>query len=202
MEATPNKYITVTYELYTTTNGEKSLMEKAPEDQPFQVITGVGFTLDAFENQIKDLEEGATFDFAIPSSEAYGEYHQDRVLTLPKNIFVVDGKFDDTNIQAGKVVPLMNEEGDRMNGTVLEVTETDVITDMNHPLAGKDLNFVGKVMESRPASAEEVQSLLNMMSGEGAGGCDSCGSGDGCGGGCGSNDGDDQEGCGCGCGCN
>ena len=67
--------------------------------------------------------------------------------------------------------------------------------DFNHPLAGEDLFFVGKVVEVREASEEEVAQILSG----GAGGC-GCGSG---GGDCSTNDCGDgscgTEGGGCGC---
>ena len=68
-----------------------------------------------------------------------------------------------------------------------------MVMDMNHPLAGCDLNFVGEVIESRPATNEELAEIARMMSGGGCScGCDSCG--DGCGDGCGDHD---HQGCGC-----
>lgn len=192
METTPNKYITVAYELYVMEDGEKNLVEKATAEHPFQFISGMGTTLDAFEMQLKDLNKGDKFEFTIPVSEAYGEFNEEYVLDLPKNIFEINGKFDSDRIFEGNVVPLMNADGNRMNGTVVEVKEDIVVMDLNHPLAGKDLTFVGEVTESRPATNEEIQSMLNMLSGEGCG----CGN---CEGNCDSGDCDEShEGCGCG----
>lgn len=120
---------------------------------------------------------------------------EEHVIDLPKQIFEVDGKFDNERIVAGNVVPLMTSEGQRINGTVQEIKADVVVMDMNHPLAGCDLNFVGEVIESRPATNEELAEIARMMSGGGCScGCDSCG--DGCGDGCGDHD---HEGCGCGC---
>ena len=65
--------------------------------------------------------------------------------------------------------------------------------DMNHPLAGEDLTFAGEVVESRPATNEEIQEMVKMMTGEG--GCSSGSCGDGCGDDCGDSCGDS---CGCG----
>ncbi len=196
METTPNKYITVAYELYVMEDGEKNLVEKATAEHPFQFISGMGTTLDAFEMQLKDLNKGDKFEFTIPVNEAYGEFNEEYVLDLPKNIFEINGKFDSDRIFEGNVVPLMNADGNRMNGTVVEVKEDIVVMDLNHPLAGKDLTFVGEVTESRPATNEEIQSMLNMISGEGCG-CGNCG-GD-CGGDCDGGDCDEShEGCGCG----
>ena len=42
--------------------------------------------------------------------------------------------------------------------------------------AGRDLNFTGKVLESRPATNEELAEAARLLSGEGCGcGCDHCG---------------------------
>ena len=194
METAENKYITVAYKLYTIEDGEKELVEEAKAEHPFQFISGMGTTLEAFENQIVPLKKGDKFDFTIPSAEAYGEYNDEHVLDLPKHIFEIEGKFDSERIVAGNIVPLMDSEGRRMNGTVVEVKPDIVVVDMNHPLAGADLNFVGEVVESRPATNEEIQEVVNMMGGGGCScGCDSCG--DGCGDGCG------DHGCGDHCGC-
>lgn len=193
MESISNNYITVAYKLYTTDNEEgKEMVEEAKADHPFQFISGMGTTLEAFEKQIAPLNKGDKFDFTLSAEEAYGEINPEHVLDLPKNIFEVDGKFDSERIFPGNIVPLMNANGQRMNGSVVEVKEEVVVMDLNHPLAGATLNFVGEVVENREASKEEIESMVNMMTGQG-GGCD-CGScGDGCGeGGCDN----EQGGCG------
>lgn len=185
-----NKYITVAYKLYTIEDGERELIEEAKVDHPFQFISGLGTTLESFENQIVNLKKGDNFDFTIPSGDAYGDFDDDHVIDLPKHIFEVDGKFDAEMIKEGNIVPLMDSEGRRLNGTVMEVKEEVVVMDMNHPLAGADLNFVGEVVENRAATNEEVQGMINMMSGGGCNcGCDDCG--DDCG-----DHGHDHGGCG------
>ena len=70
----------------------------------------------------------------------------------------------------------MNADGERFNGTITEIGEKEITVDLNHPLAGKPLNFVGTVTENREATNEEIQETVKAMSG----GCGSCG---GCSGG-------------------
>lgn len=115
-------------------------------------------------------------------------------------MFEIDGRFDSKVISPGNIVPLMDSDGRRLNGTVVEVKNDIVVMDMNHPLAGNDLTFVGVVIENREATPEEIQGMINMMSGGGcACGCDSCG--DGCGDdGCGMEDCSTEGCCGNGCG--
>jgi FKBP-type peptidyl-prolyl cis-trans isomerase SlyD len=169
---TPSKYITVSYKLFATEDGERDLVEEATEKHPFQFITGLGITLEAFENQLKDLHKGDRFEFTIPYREAYGEYNDDHVINLPKSIFEVNGRFDAEAIAEGKVVPLINADGQHLNGVVAEVQPDCVIMDMNHPLAGADLTFIGKVTENRIATDEEIQNTVNLMNNEG--GCGGC----------------------------
>ena len=63
METVENKYITVAYKLYTMEDGEKELFEEAKAEHPFQFISGLGTTLEDFENQITALSKGDKFDF-------------------------------------------------------------------------------------------------------------------------------------------
>ena len=113
------------------------------------------------------------------------------VRTVSKDMFTIDGKFDDEHIFTGSIVPLQDSEGHHFYATVGEITDTTVTVDLNHPHAGKDLTFKGEVVTSRPATTEEIQGMLNMLSGEGCS-CGCCG-GD-CGGDCG--DGCGDHGCG------
>ncbi|MDE5702401.1 MAG: FKBP-type peptidyl-prolyl cis-trans isomerase [Bacteroides sp.] len=180
METVENKYITVAYKLYAIENDTKDFTEEATAEHPFQFISGLGLTLDTFENQVKDLNAGDKFDFTIACTDAYGEYDEEHVIDLPKHIFEVDGKFDSKRVVAGNLIPLITSEGQQVNGVVVEVKEDVVVMDMNHPLAGCDLNFVGEVVENRPATNEELAEVARMMSGGGCCcGCDDCG--DGCG---------------------
>ncbi|KAA6351130.1 FKBP-type peptidyl-prolyl cis-trans isomerase SlyD [termite gut metagenome] len=179
---TENKCITVAYKLYTTEDGERELIEEATEKHPFQFITGLGTTLDIFENQIKGLNKGDKFEFTIPCADAYGEYDDEHVISLPKNIFEVDGHFDAEAFSKDKIIPLINADGQRIYGSVVEVLPDAVVMDMNHPLAGDDLTFIGKVIESHIATDKEIEETLAMVSGDGCGSC---------------HDGDCESGCGC-----
>ena len=181
MEKIENKYVTVSYELFTKDEeGKIELVEKAPVEHPFQFITGMGVTLEAFENNVANLNEGETFDFTIGVEDAYGPYVEEHVIELDKDIFTIDGHFDSNTVYPGNVIPLVNEDGNRFQGLVLEVSDTKVKIDLNDQLAGKELRFKGQVVTSRPATEAEMKEMLAMMGGEeGCGG--SC---EGCGGGC------------------
>ena len=194
-----NRFITVNYQLYTVVEGKKKLEEQTSEDRPFQFITGFGVALDSFEKNLIALETGSNFDFTLQPSEAFGEYEPQGVHKLARETFTINGHFDHDNIYEGAVITLMDNEEHHYMAKVVKVEEDSVTVDTNHPLAGRTLNFTGKVMENREATEEEVQHLIKLLTG----GCSGCGhhhgEGEGCEG-CGDGCGHDHhdEGCGCG----
>ena len=187
-----NKYIAVSYKLYTVENGEREFVEEATAERPFQFLSGFGVTLEEFEKQVAELAPGADFEFELDKDKAYGDREASRILDLDREMFCINGHFDHENIFVDAIVPLQNEDGNRFYGRVLEITDDKVKMDLNHPLSGKTLCFSGKVIESREATKDEIQGFVNRLSGEGCG----CGCGD-CGGGC--DCGDDHHHCDCGC---
>lgn len=191
MDTTANKLIILSYKLYTVEDGKTEMMEEAPKEKPFQFISGMGTTLDTFEENVVNLAQGEGFKFTIPCDKAYGEYDEDHIIDLPRSTFEVDGHFDKDNIYNDAIVPLMDGEGNRMNATVIEVTDTIVKVDLNHPLAGADLLFEGSVIESRLATKEEMEGMANLLSSHDEE-C-SCGCGGDCSGDCEGGDCSDGE---------
>ena len=195
MKISKNKFVSLIYDLYVGVEDEREIMESATEEQPLQFIFGTESMLPAFEENIKGLETGNEFQFTLTPENAYGEYIEENVAELPKNIFEVNGKFDDEYITEGVTLPMMSSTGERMNGSVLEVKENIVIMDFNHPLAGETLHFSGKIIDVHEPTIEEIAAISQAMSGGcGSCNCDDCGD-EGC------NDGKHEHKGGCGCGC-
>lgn len=189
-----NKFISLSYKLFTIDEDGKALAEEAPAERPFQFISGFGIALDSFESKVADLEAGSDFNFTLTQDEAYGAYEEQRVLDLDREMFCINGHFDHDNIYENAMVPLQNEDGNRLYGRVVEIGDEKVKMDLNHPLAGYDLEFEGHILESREATNEEIQHVINHLHGGGCCGCDDCGDD------CGGHHHHDDGGCGCGCG--
>jgi len=102
------------------------------------------------------------------------------LIDLPRAIFEINGKFDDEVIFEGNIVPLKDKEGNRINAQVVSVNEDSVSLDLNHPLAGENLHFTGKILAVRAATDDEINAITK-------GGCNGC---------CSSNDCSDDS-CGC-----
>lgn len=187
----PGKYVELGYDLYEVQpDGSQTLVHQTDVKDPEKIVYGVTpGVIRPLEEAIEGLEPGGEFDLIVKSDDAFGPHDPEQVVPLEKEIFIVDGKFDSDMIKKGAYVPMMTADGMRINGLVTEVTDDKVTLDFNHPLAGKDVRFKGKIIAVRDATPEE----LKPQHGCGCG----CNGGD-CGDGCGEGHCGDSE-CGCGC---
>lgn len=172
MRVNKGALVKVQYKLYDAE--EKDLIEETSADAPLAFIHGMGMMLPAFEAALAGLEPGAGFDFVLSPEEAYGEEQEDLMVTLPKDVFLVDGHFDNEIVYEGAQVPMSTADGEQVTGLVVKVSEQEVEMDFNHSLAGCSLHFVGTVEEVREPSDEEYQAFFAP-----AGGCAGCSGGEG-----------------------
>ncbi|MBR1485006.1 MAG: FKBP-type peptidyl-prolyl cis-trans isomerase [Prevotella sp.] len=181
-----NRYLSVSYQLYTVDGDSQSLVEQTQQGNPFKFISGFGVSLDAFEQHVVALQPGEKFDFTIEPADAFGDYDEAGVHQLEREMFMVEGNFDDKHVYPGAVITLMDEEERRFMARVEEVNDEGVVVDTNHPLAGETLRFTGVVLENREAAADEIQRMLQSLSCEGCN-CEDCNNTHtgGCGGCCG-----------------
>jgi len=199
MKVEKNVVVSLSYTLKNeAANGD--VIEICDASKPLEFVCLTGSMLPQFEQNILGLEQGSSFEFTLSPEDAYGIQNPQALVTVKKDIFIIDGVLREDLLVIGNVLPMRNEAGNAMNGIIKEIDDEsgDVIIDFNHPLAGQTLYFTGKIESLRAATEDEVAHGLAK------GGCGgNCGCSDS-GGGC--NDGDcgcdDSGGCGSGCGCN
>lgn len=179
MKIDKNKLVTLQYKLYTMNEKNNlELWEETTPEEPLQYLHGLGMMIPAFEEQLEGKAEGDDFDFMIAKADAYGEYEQENVINLPKHIFLIDGKFDAEKVKEGEIVPLMDNEGNHINAEVVEVADDHVRVDLNHPLAGEDLYFKGRIIAVTQPTDEELAEMMQPH--HCCGGCGDEGCDDGC----------------------
>ena len=184
------KVVTATYEMFVDgENGQEELMARATIDNALVSCHGLGVQLPKFEEALAGKQKGDKFDFRIEYMDAYGEYDEEGVLDLDKKMFFNgDGEFDSERVYVGAIVPMNTVDGQVVNAQILEVSKDKVTIDLNHPLAGENLHFVGEIIDLRDVTPAELDALRHPHK---CGGChgscnSSCGdSCDSCGGGCG-----------------
>jgi FKBP-type peptidyl-prolyl cis-trans isomerase SlpA len=106
---------------------------------PLTATLGQGQLIKGFEDGLIDMEVGEKKTVEIDVDMAYGQYNEAMIQEVPKEQVpegVVVGSMLQANTPMGPI-----------NFRVLEVNETNVKLDGNHPLAGKKLIFDLEVLE-------------------------------------------------------
>lgn len=204
MKIDKHKVVVLTYELKV----DGMIADQATEERPLDYIQGCHMLIPRFEEELEGREAGDTFAFSLTPEEGYGEYDAKHKFDIPKSSFEIDGKIREDLLQVGRMIPMLNAAGQVCHALIVEVKENDVTVDFNHPMAGKVLNFTGKILSVREATEKELSEGLHgeflppeQRHGCG-GGCHGCG-GHGEGGCCGEHGeeggccGGHGEGCGC-----
>lgn len=167
---------TCIYDLFVDgENGKEELMERATKTHPLTWCQGIGMMLPKFEQQMEGKQAGDKFDFRIACADAYGEYDTDGVLELDKKMFYNgDGEFDEERVTEGAIVPMNTTDGQVVNAQVVAIDKETVTIDLNHPLAGENLHFVGEVLAVRPVTEAELDALTHPHCGGCHGSCNNC----------------------------
>lgn len=157
MKIEDKKVVELIYELIV--DGE--LADKTTKERPLDFIQGMGYLLPLFEANIEGKEAGDSFAFTLEPENGYGLWKEEMVIDLPMEAFEVEGKVAEDLLKVGNIIPLMNPMGGVVPGKVLEVTEATVKMDLNHPMAGKVLNFSGEILTVRDATEKELTEGLH-----------------------------------------
>lgn len=176
MKIEKNKMVSLVYELREC-NEDGRILEALNESRPLKFIYGTGKLLPLFESNINSLKTGDGFRFSLESEMAYGDKREEMIVNVPLSVFEVDGKINEDVCRVGNEVPMMDGEGNNLSGIINEITSDYVRMDFNHPMAGLDLFFTGKIIEVREPSEQELSGTNHSCSGCGSNensGCSGC----------------------------
>ncbi|HNR86931.1 MAG TPA: peptidylprolyl isomerase [Spirochaetota bacterium] len=133
------KYAVIHY-TGTFTNGE--VFDSSVDGDPFEFLVGSGQVIPGFDAAVRDMKIDEEKDVFISADDGYGQYDESLVYHFP--IDQVQGQFTP---EVGMTIGLQLEDGRQMPATITEIGADAITVDMNHPLAGKDLNFRIKLLE-------------------------------------------------------
>ena len=121
---------------YVGTLDDGSTFDSSVErDEPIEFVCGVGQMIPGFDKAVRTMELGEKRVVNIPCAEAYGEYDSAAIQTVPLSQIPNGDK-----LPVGQQIVMGSLNGP-MPVVVLEKTDEYAVFDMNHPLAGKNLNF-------------------------------------------------------------
>lgn len=121
---------------YTGTLSDGSTFDSSEGREPLEFTVGSGQIIPGLDAALPGMEVGERKTVEVPADEAYGQPDPDARQAVPRADVPADIPLD-----IGTRLQVQTPQGQAMPVTVAEVTESEVILDANHPLAGRDLTF-------------------------------------------------------------
>lgn len=126
------------------------LVDESPVSAPLDYLHGHGSLISGLETALEGHEVGDKFDVAVGANDAYGQYDENLVQRVPKDVFMgVD------ELQVGMRFLAETDQGP-VPVEITAVEDDHVVVDGNHMLAGQNLKFNVEVVAIREATEEEL----------------------------------------------
>jgi FKBP-type peptidyl-prolyl cis-trans isomerase 2 len=117
--------------------------------RPINFIVGEGNVIKGFETAVIGMAEGETKSITLPPESAYGPINPEAVIEVEKERFPSDFAF----VKDG-FVRSTRFDGRPVFGKITEIKDESVVLDVNHPMAGKELNFEIQLVEIEESQVE------------------------------------------------
>ena len=155
------------------------IIDLSPDDEPLEVILGVGRYLAGIENTVVGMEAGEQRSVTVPAEEAFGPRIDDLVQEIGRDLFATE-----VTPEVGQSFRMGDPEQGGMVLTVVAVDGERIVVDANHPLAGEDLLVDVSLIEILPPDPDALLRYIKDAAENDP-----------------TVDPDEEDGCGCGCGC-
>ena len=126
---------------YTGTLNDGKVFDSSEGKEPLEFTIGEKQVIKGFEYGIKAMKLNQEKTLKITPGDAYGEKVNELVKTIPKDALPKDIKVE----KGGRLI-LKAPSGQQFAAFVQEVNDDNIVIDLNHPLAGKELTFKVKVV--------------------------------------------------------
>jgi peptidylprolyl isomerase len=121
---------------YTGSFTDGVVFDSSADREPFEFTIGQGMVIPGFENGIIGMQEGDSKKINIPAEDAYGPHREDLLTTIERSHIPAS-----IDLQIGMVLQMRSPDGGTANVSIREINQEDVVLDLNHPMAGKELIF-------------------------------------------------------------
>jgi peptidylprolyl isomerase len=127
---------------YTLILEDGTVFETSVDSEPLQFTLGEGQLIPGFEQAVVGMSLSESKTVEIPADEAYGPYYEELVQVVGR-----DQLPEDLQPEVGQQLQFRQEDGQVVIVTVIDVSESSVTVDANHPLGGRDLTFEIQLVE-------------------------------------------------------
>ncbi|MEW9573079.1 peptidylprolyl isomerase [Rhodanobacter sp. Si-c] len=149
MKAGKDKVVALHYTLSVDGGKVESSHDRG---EPLWILLGHGQLIPGLEKALEDHAAGDNLQVSIAPADGYGERQEGQIQRVPKKYFQ-DAKY----LKPGMTTVLSLKEGGQRAVTVHKVGMSAVDVDLNHPMAGKTLDFDVSIQEVRDGTEEELK---------------------------------------------
>lgn len=111
-------------------------------DEPIEFTIGQGRLIPGFEKAVVGMNAGETKNVKIAADEAYGPHREEMTAVVAQ-----DNLPENIEPSVGQQLQVKQPDGQVVAARIIEVSDSSVTLDANHPLAGKDLDFDLQLVE-------------------------------------------------------
>lgn len=148
----------------TFDNGD--VFDSSDGKEPLEFVVGRGQVIKGFDDALKGMSAGDEKDISIEPEDAYGNMDDRLVQEVPKEAF------GENPVKVGELIGIRGPNGEVMPAKIVDVKDDKVKLDLNHPMAGKRLNFNLKLVDTKALTPEEIAEIESHHHGHG---CSDCG---------------------------
>jgi FKBP-type peptidyl-prolyl cis-trans isomerase 2 len=110
--------------------------------KPLEFEIGKKQVIPGFENAVKDMKKGEEKEITIKPEDGYGEIREELVKEVPRSQLPPGPE-----LKEGMMLMVSLPNGQQIPAKIVGLAKETVKIDLNHPLAGKTLNFRLKKIE-------------------------------------------------------
>jgi peptidylprolyl isomerase len=128
--------------LHYTLTVEGTVIDSSKEGEPFAFQVGSKQVIPGFEKALMGMEVGEKKSFQVSPEEGYGHENEEGIdevfrENLPPDLEPV----------VGMTLYATGERGQTIPGRITEVRKDSIVININHPLAGKVLDYEVDIVE-------------------------------------------------------
>jgi peptidylprolyl isomerase len=117
---------------YSAKLDDGTLLASTFKDEPLQFTLGAGHVLKDIEQTVIGMNVGEAKATTISGEKMFGPYRTNNIVEVERS------KLTNFTLQIGRRIKI---PGQRFSLKVLDISESKVLLDANHPLSEKDLFF-------------------------------------------------------------
>ena len=133
---------------YTLSDENGSIIQSTKGEEPVTYVHGQHQIIPGLEKGLSSMDMNEEKNIRVQPDDAYGPVDPEGFQEVPKTQVPAQG------LKVGTTLHARGASGEDVSLRVHEIKNETVVVDLNHPLAGKTLNFAVKVLNIQPGKGE------------------------------------------------